>query len=127
MIIFSSFYYFFQVNPQQEDTDINEIHDDLKKELTKAKAEIDWLKLENEQLHQRIQKMTLPVPSHQGLQDSGHYDPQNPWDLFQSIEPEFSPHSFQVSELTSRLEQTKAELKQMQEKVNFFIEMSQTK
>lgn len=100
-----------------------QLHQRLQKS-TNADIEIDRLKLENEQLRQRIQKMTLPVPSHRGLQDSGHYDPQNPWDWFQSVEPEFSPHSIQVSELTSRLEQTKAELKQMQEKVIFFINKS---
>ena len=99
---------------------------------TKAEIENDRLRLENEQLHQRIQKMTLLVPNHRGLQDSGRYDPQSPWDWLQSFESDFAPHSVQEAELTNRLEQTetklqltqkelkktKVELKQMEEKVH---------
>ena len=125
----------------------------MKEKLKKSDAEIDRLKLENEQLYQRMQKSTkaeiendrlrleneqlhqriaLLVPNHRGLQDSGRYDPQSPWDWLQSFESDFAPHSVQVAELTIRLEQTekklqhtqtelqktKVELKQMEEKVH---------
>ena len=90
------------------------MHDDSKEKLTKAEAENDRLKLEIERLHQRIQKMALSVPNHKGLQDKGLHDSQNPWDPFQSLEPEFVPHSVQVAELTDKLEHTQTELHRTQ-------------
>ena len=93
------------------------------------------LKLEIEQLHQRSQRMALQVLNYKGLSDRGHYNPQNPWDPFQSLEPKLAPDSVQVAELTDKLEQTemklhhtqkelqltKGELEQMQKKVHIIF------
>ena len=78
--------------------------------MTKAEAEIDWLKLENEQLHQVIQKMALSVPNHKGLQEKSLHDSQDSLHPLRSFKPEFVPHSVQVDELTDRLEQTETKL-----------------
>ena len=78
--------------------------------MTKAEAEIDWLKLENERLHQVIQKMALSVPNHKGLQEKSLHDSQDSLHPLRSFEPEFVPHSVQVDELTDRLEQTETKL-----------------
>ena len=78
--------------------------------MTKAKAEIDWLKLENEELHQKIQKTAPSVPNHKGLQEKGLHDSQNSLHPLRSFEPEFVPHSVLVAELTDRLEQTETKL-----------------
>ena len=78
--------------------------------MTKAEAEIDWLKLENERLHQVIQKMALSVPNHKGLQEKSLHDSQDSLHPLRSFKPEFVPHSVQVDELTDRLEQTETKL-----------------
>ena len=104
----------------------------MKEKLAKSDAENDRLKLENERLHKRMQKMALPVSNYNDFPGRDRYDPQNPLDQFQYLEPKLAPHSVQVAELTDRLEQTetklqhtqtelhktKVELKQMQEKVH---------
>ena len=78
--------------------------------MTKAEAEIDWLKLENERLHQVIQKMALSVPNHKGLQEKSLHDSKDFLHPLRSFKPEFVPHSVHVDELTDRLEQTETKL-----------------
>ena len=96
--------------------------------MTKAEAEIDWLKLENERLHQVIQKMALSVPNHKGLQEKSLHDSQDSLHPLRSFKPEFVPHSVQVDELTDRLEQTETKLQHTQTELkNTEKELQQTK